>query len=159
MSINIRKGERINLSKEAPGLKKAGIGLGWDVNSTDTGAEFDLDASVFMLGANGKIPVDEYFVFYNNLVSPDGAVKHQGDNRTGAGEGDDETIEIDLTQVSPDIEEMLFVVTIKRTYQRSFANLRCNLVLLLEIAILHLFYRGDRILMLFLAKSLLLIRI
>ena len=118
MSINIRKGERINLSKEAPGLKKAGIGLGWDVNSTDTGAEFDLDASVFMLGANGKIPVDEYFVFYNNLVSPDGAVKHQGDNRTGAGEGDDETIEIDLTQVSPDIEEMLFVVTIHEADKR-----------------------------------------
>ncbi|MDY6804918.1 MAG: TerD family protein [Cyanobacteriota bacterium] len=118
MSINIRKGERINLAKEAPGLTKAGIGLGWDVNATDTGAEFDLDASVFMLGANGKIPVDEYFVFYNNLVSPDTSVKHQGDNRTGAGEGDDETIEVDLTKVNSDIEEMLFVVTIHEADKR-----------------------------------------
>jgi tellurium resistance protein TerD len=99
MSINLSKGERINLSKEAPGLKKAGIGLGWDINQTDTGAGFDLDASVFMLGASGKIPNDKYFVFYNNSESPDSSVKHKGDSRTGEGSGDDETIEIDLSKV------------------------------------------------------------
>jgi tellurium resistance protein TerD len=90
MSVSIHKGERINLSKTAPGLKQVGIGLGWDINATDTGTAFDLDASVFMIGENGKIPQDEYFVFYNNLNSPDGSVKHLGDSRTGEGSGDDE---------------------------------------------------------------------
>lgn len=118
MSVNISKGHRINLSKDAPGLKKAGIGLGWDVNPTDTGTEFDLDASVFMLGENGKIPEDEYFVFYNNLKSPDGSVKHWGDNRTGDGEGDDETLEVDLTKVNSAIQELLFVVTIHEADKR-----------------------------------------
>ena len=69
MSVKLSKGHRINLSKDAPGLIKVAVGLGWDVNPTDTGTEFDLDASVFMLGDNGKIPEDEYFVFYNNLKS------------------------------------------------------------------------------------------
>lgn len=89
MTINLSKGERINLAKEAPGLKTAGIGLGWDINATDTGSAFDLDASIFMLGANGKIPNDKFFVFYNNTTSPDNSVKHQGDSRTGEGSGDD----------------------------------------------------------------------
>lgn len=130
MSINISKGERINLSKEAPGLKKAGIGLGWDINVTDTGGEFDLDASVFMLGSNGKIPIDEYFVFYNNLASPDGSVKHLGDNRTGAGEGDDEAVEINLTQVDSSIEEIMFVVTIHDADKRrqNFGQVRNSFI-------------------------------
>ena len=90
MSINLSKGERISLSKEAPGMKKAAAGLGWDVNASDTGSDFDLDVSVFMLGASGKIPQDKYFVFYNNLKSADGSVESMGDSRTGKGEGDKE---------------------------------------------------------------------
>lgn len=96
MTINLKKGEGINLSKESPGLKKAGVGLGWDVNASDTGDQFDLDVSVFMLGANGKIPSEKFFVFYNSLESADGAVMSSGDSRTGKGSGDDETIRIDL---------------------------------------------------------------
>ncbi len=118
MAINLSKGERINLSKEAPGMKKTGAGLGWDINATDTGSDFDLDVSVFMLGGNGKIPNEKYFVFYNNLKSPDGSVESQGDSRTGKGEGDDETINIDLTTVDPAVEEMLFVVTIHEADKR-----------------------------------------
>ena len=130
MSINLSKGERINLSKEAPGLKKASIGLGWDVNVTDTGADFDLDASVFMLGANGKIPADEYFVFYNNLKSPDGSVESMGDSRTGQGEGDDETIKVDLSKVDSGITEMLFVVTIHEADKRrqNFGQVRNSFI-------------------------------
>ncbi|MGL5083564.1 MAG: TerD family protein [Microcoleaceae cyanobacterium] len=130
MSINIRKGERINLAKEAPSLTKAGVGLGWDVNLTDTGAAFDLDASVFMLGGNGKIPQDEYFVFYNNLVSPDKAVSHLGDSRTGEGGGDDETIEVDLTKINPAIEEIVFVVTIHDSDKRrqNFGQVRNSFI-------------------------------
>lgn len=104
MSINIKKGERISLSKEAPGLKRASIGLGWDVNASDTGKAFDLDASLFMLAGDGKIPIDEYFVFYNNLNSPDQSVKHLGDSRTGEGSGDDETIVVDLAKINPEIQ-------------------------------------------------------
>lgn len=118
MSINLSKGERINLSKEAPSLKNAGIGLGWDVNVTDTGSAFDLDASIFMLGANGQIVNEKYFVFYNNVESPDGSVKHEGDNKTGEGTGDDELIQINLTKVDASVQEILFVVTIHEAEQR-----------------------------------------
>lgn len=118
MTINLSKGERINLSKEAPSLKNAGVGLGWDINVTDTGSAFDLDASIFMLGANGKIPDEKYFVFYNNTVSPDSSVKHEGDSKTGEGEGDDETIKIDLSKVDASVQEIVFVVTIHEAEQR-----------------------------------------
>ena len=118
MSINLGKGERINLSKEAACLKKVGVGLGWDTNTTDTGADFDLDASVFMLGANGKVKNEQYFVFYNNLNSPDGAVKHTGDNLTGDGDGDDETLLIDLSKVDSGVQDMVFVVTIHEAESR-----------------------------------------
>ncbi|SFL63664.1 TerD family protein [Pelosinus propionicus] len=118
MGINLSKGERINLSKEAPSLKKVGVGLGWDTNSTDTGVDFDLDASVFMLGANGKIPSEKSFIFYNNLTSPDGAVKHTGDNLTGEGDGDDETILVELAKVDSGINELVFVVTIHEAEKR-----------------------------------------
>lgn len=118
MSINLEKGGRINLSKEAPGLKSAGIGLGWDTNATDTGAAFDLDASVFMLGANAKIPSEKYFVFYNNKESPDTSVVHLGDSRTGEGFGDDETVTVDLTKVDPGVQEIVFVVTIHEAESR-----------------------------------------
>ncbi len=112
MGISLSKGGRIDLSKEAPSLQKVGLGLGWDTNSSDTGVDFDLDVSLFMLNNKGKIPKDEYFVFYNNLTSPDGSTIHQGDNRTGEGDGDDEAIFIELSKINSDIEELVVVVTI-----------------------------------------------
>jgi len=112
MGINLSKGGRIDLAKEAPSLKNIGIGLGWDTNESDTGDDYDLDASAFMIGSNGKIPQDSYFIFYNNLTSPDGAIVHQGDNRTGEGEGDDESLFIELAKIDKAIEEIVFVVTI-----------------------------------------------
>ncbi len=118
MPINLSKGERINLAKEAPGMQQPSIGLGWDINQTDTGAAYDLDASVFMLTANNKIPSEKYFIFYNNLQSPDGSVKSLGDDRTGEGGGDDEIIKIDLTKIDPSVEQMVFVVTIHDAEQR-----------------------------------------
>lgn len=130
MGINLGKGERINLSKEAPGMKQAGIGLGWDINATDTGAEFDLDTSVFMLGSSGKIPNEQYFVFYNNQKSADGAVEHMGDNRTGQGSGDDEAIQIDLTRVDAAVREMVFVVTIHEadTRRQNFGQVKNSFI-------------------------------
>ena len=130
MSINLSKGERVNLSKESPGLTQAGIGLGWDINTKDTGSGFDLDASVFMLGNNGKIPAEQYFVFYNNLTSPDGSVQHSGDSRTGEGSGDDELIQIDLAKVDQVIQEVLFVVTIHEADARrqNFGQVRNSFI-------------------------------
>ncbi|MCS7005207.1 MAG: TerD family protein [Cytophagales bacterium] len=109
MSISLQKGENINLSKQSPRLREVMVGLGWELKPGET---LDLDVSVFMLNANGKIPADEYFVFYNNLKSPDGSVQHTGDNRTGAGDGDDEIILVNLTKILPIIQEVIFVVSI-----------------------------------------------
>ena len=106
------------MSKEAPGLSKILVGLGWDTNSRDTGAEFDLDASAFLLGASGKVENEKNFVFYNNLTSADGSVVHTGDNRTGEGEGDDEAIKIDLSKISPNVKEIDIVVTIHEANAR-----------------------------------------
>ena len=88
------------------------VGLGWDVNQFDSGADFDLDAAAFMLGQNGKCPTEKEFIFYGNLEHSSGAVKHMGDNLTGEGEGDDEQIQIDLTMVPPNVEKIAFTVTI-----------------------------------------------
>lgn len=110
--ISLSKGQKISLDKEAPGLKKIIVGLGWDVRQGDTGFDFDLDATCFMLGENEKIVTEKHFIFYNNLKSPDGSVEHTGDNLTGSGEGDDEQIKVDLSKVSPEIKKMVFVVTI-----------------------------------------------
>lgn len=118
MGISLSKGGRIDLSKEAPSLKKVGLGLGWDTNISDTGADFDLDASLFMLTSSGKIPDDKNFIFYNNLKSPDGSTVHQGDNRTGEGEGDDETIFVELNKIDNSIEELVIVVTIDEAEAR-----------------------------------------
>jgi tellurium resistance protein TerD len=112
MSISLKKGGRINLSKEAPSLDRMTVGLGWDANQSDTGGSFDLDASVFLIGANGKTSHDNNFVFYNNLKSIDGSVEHLGDNLTGEGDGDDEKINVILSMVSDDVQEIIFVVTI-----------------------------------------------
>ena len=96
MPINLSKGQKVDLTKGNASLKHIMVGLGWDVNAFDSGADFDLDASAFMCGANGKCPTEKEFVFYGNLEHPSGAVKHQGDNLTGEGDGDDEQIFVDL---------------------------------------------------------------
>ncbi len=111
MAISLSKGGNVNLSKEAPGLTTVKLGLGWDVRATD-GAEFDLDGSAFMLKADGKVQSDNGFIFYNNKTSSCGSVNHAGDNRTGAGDGDDEVISVELTKVPAEIEKIAFAVTI-----------------------------------------------
>lgn len=111
MPVSLSKGGNVSLSKEAPGLKAILVGLGWDPRVTD-GAAFDLDASVFLLGAGDKIRSDADFIFYNNLKSADGSVEHLGDNREGVGEGDDEQVKVNLEGVPADIGKMAFCVTI-----------------------------------------------
>lgn len=111
MAISLQKGGNVNLSKEAPSLKKMVIGLGWDPRATD-GAAFDLDGSAFMLKADGKVRSDADFIFYNNLKSTDGSVTHAGDNTSGAGEGDDEKILVDLSTVPPEVDRITIGVTI-----------------------------------------------
>jgi tellurium resistance protein TerD len=114
MSINLKKGNSFNLTKEEPALKKVMIGLGWDMSNYN----IDLDASAFMLAGNMKLIADEYFVFYNNLKSPDGAVQHTGDNRTGEGSGDDEMILTNLDLINSSVNEILFLVTIHEAKAR-----------------------------------------
>ncbi|MDE6314450.1 MAG: TerD family protein [Lachnospiraceae bacterium] len=118
MAINLQKGQKVDLTKGKPSLKKIMIGLGWDVNKYDGGADFDLDASAFLLGANGKVISDSDFVFYGNLKHSSGAVEHMGDNLTGEGEGDDEQILVDLSTVPANVEKIAFTVTIYEAEQR-----------------------------------------
>lgn len=118
MAISLQKGANVNLSKSAPGLTKALLGLGWDARSTD-GAAFDLDASALLLGANGKVRSDADFVFYGNKATADGSVSHGGDNLTGEGEGDDEQITINLSTVPADVERIALVVSIYEANERS----------------------------------------
>lgn len=119
MSIVLTKGQRIDLTKTNPGLKKAIIGLGWDVNTFDGGHEFDLDASAFLVDASGKLRNEKDFIFYNNLQAQDGSVIHTGDNRTGEGEGDDEQLIIEFDKVSPEIQKIAITVTIHEAEQRN----------------------------------------
>lgn len=112
MAISLTKGQKVDLTKGNPGLSKLLVGLGWDTNKYDGGADFDLDAAAFLLGANGKVTSDADFVFYNNLKHVSGALQHMGDNLTGAGEGDDEQIKVDLSKVPANIEKIDFTVTI-----------------------------------------------
>lgn len=111
MTISLQKGGNVNLNKEAPGLSEVAVGLGWDVRATD-GAAYDLDANCFLLNATGKVRSDSDFIFYNNKKTPDNSVEHMGDNTTGAGDGDDEVVEIRLTKVAAEIEKIAFSVTI-----------------------------------------------
>ncbi|VWD25693.1 TerD family protein [Burkholderia contaminans] len=111
MALTLQKGGNLSLSKADPSLTRILVGLGWDPRATD-GAEFDLDASAFLLGANGKVRGEADFIFYNQLRSQDGSVEHTGDNRTGAGDGDDEVIKVDLSRVPADIDKIAFTVTI-----------------------------------------------
>ena len=111
MSISLAKGGNVSLTKIAPSLTKVAMGLGWDVRTT-TGADFDLDASALICGPDGKVLDDRHFVFYNNLTSPDGSVEHTGDNLTGAGEGDDEVINVNVSAVPAGVDRVVFAVSI-----------------------------------------------
>jgi tellurium resistance protein TerD len=111
MGVSLSKGGNVSLTKAAPGLTAVNVGLGWDVRTT-TGADFDLDASALLLGADGKVLSDQHFVFFNNLKSPDGTVEHTGDNLTGEGEGDDEMIKVNLAGMAPQVEKIVFPVSI-----------------------------------------------
>ncbi|HZG05071.1 MAG TPA: TerD family protein [Streptomyces sp.] len=110
MGVTLAKGGNVSLSKAAPNLTRVQVGLGWKARST-TGADFDLDASALLCG-NGRVLGDEYFVFYNNLKSPDGSVEHTGDELVGGTGGDDETILVDLTQVPQHADKVVFAVSI-----------------------------------------------
>ena len=118
MPINLSKGQKVDLTKGNASLKHIMVGLGWDVNAFDSGADFDLDASAFMCGANGKCPTEKEFVFYGNLEHPSGAVKHQGDNLTGEGDGDDEQIFVDLKAIPESVDKIAFTVTIYEAQER-----------------------------------------
>ena len=118
MAISLKKGQKVDLTKTNPGLKNILIGLGWDTNKYDGGKDFDLDSSVFLLNGEGKVRNDDDFVFYGNLKHVSGAVEHLGDNLTGAGEGDDEQIKIDLSKVPEGIEKIDFTVTIYEAEER-----------------------------------------
>ena len=112
MAVSLAKGQKVSLTKGNPGLKKIMIGLGWDTNKYDGGADFDLDAAAFLLNSNGKVNNDADFVFYGNLKHASGAVEHMGDNLTGEGEGDDEQIKVDLSLVPSNIriQQKLFYI-------------------------------------------------
>lgn len=132
MPINLTKGQKVSLTKGNPGLKKIMVGLGWDVNAFDSGADFDLDASAFLAEANGKCPSEKEFIFYGNLEHSSGSVKHMGDslkhnsgsvvhmgdNLTGAGDGDDEQIVIDLNRVPAQYDRIVLAVNIYQAYER-----------------------------------------
>ncbi|ENV48559.1 tellurium resistance protein TerD [Acinetobacter brisouii CIP 110357] len=111
MAITLNKGGNLSLSKTDPSLTQVLVGLGWDARATD-GVDFDLDASAFLLGANDKVRGEHDFIFYNQPRSPEGSVEHTGDNRTGAGDGDDESLKIDLTRLPADVQKIIFTVTI-----------------------------------------------
>ncbi|CAB3968823.1 tellurium resistance protein TerE [Burkholderia cenocepacia] len=111
MAVSLSKGGNVSLSKEAPGLSEIVVGLGWDPRVTD-GTEFDLDASIFVTGENGKVLNDASFIFYNNKKSADGSIEHLGDNRSGQGDGDDEQVNVKLAGLAADVKKLVFAVTI-----------------------------------------------
>ena len=111
MAISLGKGGNLSLTKTDPSLSKILIGLGWDERATD-GGDFDLDASAFLLNISGKVRSEADFIFYNQLRSSDGSVEHTGDNRTGQGDGDDESVKVDLSRVPADVDKIVITVTI-----------------------------------------------
>ncbi len=118
MAIQLKKGQKIDLTKGNPGLKHIRLGLGWDTNMFDGGDDFDLDVSLFMVGKSCKVEQDEDFIFYNNLKHPSEAVEHLGDNRTGDGDGDDEEILVDFSKMPDRIEKIAVTVTIYEAKER-----------------------------------------
>ena len=135
MSVTLQKGGNVSLAKAAPGLRSVLIGLGWDARTT-RGVEFDLDASAFLLNASDRVLSDEYFVFYNNLTSPDGSVQHTGDNRTGEGEGDDESIRVELFDVPAEVSRIVVVVSIHEAIERgqNFGQVRNAFIRVVDAA-------------------------
>jgi len=119
MAISLKKGQKVDLTKTNPGLANVIIGLGWDTNKYDGGAAFDLDAAAFLVSANGKVSSDNDFIFYNNPKDSAGSVTHLGDNKTGAGDGDDEQIRIELSKVPANVEKINFTVTIHEAAERA----------------------------------------
>lgn len=136
MPINLSKGQKVDLTKTNPGLTKIMVGLGWDVNAFDSGSAFDLDAAAFMVGENGKCPTDNEFIFYGNLEHASGAVKHLGDNLTGAGDGDDEQIQIDLAQIPANVAKIAFTVTIydAETRRQNFGQVQNSFIRIVDEA-------------------------
>lgn len=118
MAVSLSKGGNVSLTKEAPGLTAVTVGLGWDVRTT-TGTDFDLDASAIAVNANGKVYSDQHFIFFNNKTSPEQAIVHTGDNVTGEGDGDDESINIDLSLLPAEIDKIVFPVSIYEAESRS----------------------------------------
>ncbi len=112
MPVSLKKGQKVSLTKGNPGLTHVVVGLGWDVNAYDTGGDFDLDGAAFLLTDSGRVSDAKDFVFYGNLSHPSGSVLHMGDNLTGAGDGDDEQIRVDLTKVPASVTRIAFTVTI-----------------------------------------------
>jgi tellurium resistance protein TerD len=111
VAVSLSKGGNVSLTKAAPGLTAVVVGLGWDLRTT-TGDDFDLDASAIVVGTDGKVLTDKHFVFFNNLTSADGSVQHLGDNLTGAGDGDDEQVKVDLAAVPAEADKIVFPVSI-----------------------------------------------
>lgn len=136
MNINLKKGQGISLKKAAPNLNAAFIGLGWDIRAQG-GVDFDLDASIFMLGTNGKLLSEQHFIFYNNLTSPDPdkSVKLMGDNRTGAGEGDDEVLIVDFRKIPADVASIAIAVSIYdgEERQQNFGSVQNAFVRLVDV--------------------------
>ncbi len=118
MAVSLKKGQKVSLTKTNPGLSKVIVGLGWDVNAYDTGGDFDLDVAAFLLTDDGIVSDSQDFVFYGNVSHPSGAVVHMGDNRSGAGEGDDEQIQVDLAKIPGNISRIAFTATIYEHEER-----------------------------------------
>ena len=118
MAVSLTKGGNVSLTKEAPGLSAVVVGLGWDARTT-TGTDFDLDASAIMVDSAGKVVSDRHFIFFNNKTSPEGAVEHAGDNLTGEGDGDDESIKVNLAAVPTEVDKIIFPVSIYDAESRS----------------------------------------
>ncbi len=136
MAISLKKGQKIDLTKTNPGLSKILVGLGWDTNKYDGGADFDLDASVFLVDATGKATSDSDFIFYNNPIHPSGSVQYMGDNRTGEGDGDDEQVNIDLSLVPANIDRIAFTVTIYdyETRKQNFGQVSNAFIRIVDVA-------------------------
>lgn len=112
MGIVLSKGQRVDLTKTSSGIEKIVVGLGWDTNKYDGGYDFDLDTAAFLVDVDGKVTSGGDFVFYNNLKHVSGAVEHLGDNRNGLGDGDDESILVDIAKIPANIDKVAFTVTV-----------------------------------------------